>query len=84
MNGSRDKYLENRRNHDLMEEDRFPFKYLKYMSFMHHVHHARFTAGNFATISLFYDWLFGTYDTGNGYKKKVVVAGVDSPSREAR
>ena len=74
----------NLHNHDLMEEDRFPFKYLKYMSFMHHVHHARFTAGNFATISLFYDWLFGTYDTGNGYKKKVVVAGVDSPSREAR
>jgi sterol desaturase/sphingolipid hydroxylase (fatty acid hydroxylase superfamily) len=60
----------NLHNHDLMEVDRSPYKYLKYMSFMHHVHHARFTAGNFATISLFYDWLFGTYDTGAGYKKK--------------
>ena len=59
----------NLHNHDLMEEDRFPFKYLKYMSFMHHVHHAKFTAGNYATISLFYDWLFGTYDIGNGWGK---------------
>ena len=59
----------NRHNHNLMEIDRFPFKYLKFLSFMHHVHHARFTAGNYATISLFYDWLFGTYDTGNGFRK---------------
>ncbi len=59
----------NLHNHDLMEVDRPPFKYLKYMSFMHHVHHAKFTAGNFATISLFYDWLFGTYDTGQGWSK---------------
>ncbi len=59
----------NLHNHDRMSEesDRFPFKYLKYMTFMHHVHHSRFTAGNFATISLFYDWLFGTYDTGEGW-----------------
>jgi len=59
----------NLHNHDRMEVDRFPFRYLKYMSFMHHVHHARFTSGNFATISLFYDWLFGTYDTGQGWGK---------------
>lgn len=60
----------NLHNHDLMEIDRFPFKYLKYMSFMHHVHHSKFTAGNYATISLFYDWLFGTYDTGQGWQKQ--------------
>ncbi len=59
----------NQHNHDLMEVDRFPFKYLKYMSDMHHVHHARFVGGNFATISLFYDWLFGTLDTGDGWGK---------------
>lgn len=57
----------NQHNHDLMEVDSFPFRYLKYMSDMHHVHHARFVGGNFATISLFYDWLFGTYDTGDGW-----------------
>jgi len=60
----------NLHNHDLQQVDRFPFKYLKYMSFMHHVHHSRFTSGNYATISLFYDWLFGTYDTGEGFKAR--------------
>lgn len=64
----------NLHNHDLMAEERFPYKYLKYMSNMHHVHHSKFTSGNFATISLFYDWLFGTYDTGKGYKKSAVIA----------
>ena len=59
----------NLHNHDLWEEQRFPWKYLSYMSKMHHNHHARFTGGNFATISLLYDWMFGTYDRGNGYKK---------------
>ncbi len=59
----------NQHNHDLQKTDHFPFKYLKYMSYMHHVHHSRFTSGNYATISLFYDWLFGTYDKGEGYGK---------------
>lgn len=59
----------NLHNHDLWGVDRSPYKYLSYVSKMHHVHHAKFTGGNFATISLFYDWIFGTYDTGNGYKK---------------
>ncbi len=59
----------NNHNHDLWEEHHFPFKYLSYTSKMHHNHHARFTGGNFATISLFYDWLFGSYDTGNGWGK---------------
>jgi sterol desaturase/sphingolipid hydroxylase (fatty acid hydroxylase superfamily) len=58
----------NLHNHDRWTVDRFPFRYLNYMSKMHHVHHAKFTGGNFATISLFYDWLFGTYDLGAGYK----------------
>jgi sterol desaturase/sphingolipid hydroxylase (fatty acid hydroxylase superfamily) len=34
---------------------------------LHHNHHARFTGGNFATISPLYDWMFGTLDHGNGY-----------------
>ncbi len=54
----------NLHNHDLWEADRFPFRYLSYMSKMHHNHHARFTGGNFATISLLYDWMFGTLDNG--------------------
>ncbi len=60
----------NQHNHDLWETDRFPFKYLNYMAYMHHVHHKRFSAGNYATISLLYDWLFGTYDKGDGFRKQ--------------
>lgn len=59
----------NLHNHDLWKEDRFPFRYLSYMSKMHHNHHAKFTGGNFATISLLYDWMFGTMDHGGGPKK---------------
>ena len=55
----------NLHNHDLWKADRFPFKYLKTMSVMHHNHHAKFTGGNFATISLLYDWMFGTLDYGD-------------------
>lgn len=61
----------NQHNHDLWEEDRFPFRYLAYASKMHHHHHARFTGGNFATITLLYDWMFGTLDHGEGYRSKV-------------
>lgn len=37
---------------------------------MHHNHHARFTGGNYATISLLYDWMFGTLDHGQGWKEQ--------------
>lgn len=57
----------NLHNHTLWEADRFPFKYLSFLSKMHHNHHARFTGGNFATITLLYDWLFGTIDYGKGW-----------------
>lgn len=61
----------NQHNHDLWKSDKFPFKYLNYMSVMHHNHHAHFTGGNFATISLLFDWMFGTVDNGEGYGKVV-------------
>lgn len=54
----------NLHNHDLWDGARFPGRYLNTMSVMHHNHHAKFTGGNFATISLLYDWLFGTLDYG--------------------
>ena len=65
-------------NHALWEVDRFPFKYLNYASKMHHNHHARFTGGNFATISLLYDWMFGTLDTGEGYGREAKAVRVDA------
>ena len=61
----------NLHNHNLWENDRFPFKYLNYLSVMHHNHHARFTGGNYATISLLYDWMFGTLDYGDAPRKAI-------------
>lgn len=60
----------NLHNHDLWKADRFPFKYLNTMSVMHHNHHAAFTGGNYATITLLYDWMFGTLDYGKKSKAK--------------
>lgn len=62
----------NLHNHALWETDKFPFKLLKYMSKMHHNHHAQFTAGNFGTISMLYDWMFGTLDYGKRGKSALV------------
>jgi len=59
----------NLHNHNLWEEDRLLFGYLGYASRMHHNHHAKFTGGNFATITLLYDWMFGTLDHGDRWKK---------------
>ena len=60
----------NLHNHDLWAADRFPFKYWNYLAVMHHNHHAKFTGGNYATISLLYDWMFGTLDNGDAPKAK--------------
>jgi len=61
----------NLHNHDRQESagNNFVSRYLKYASDMHHNHHARFIGGNFATISLLYDWMFGTLDNGDGWGK---------------
>ncbi len=66
----------NLHNHDLWNADRFPFKYLNTMSVMHHNHHAKFTGGNFATISLLYDWMFGTLDYGGDRRPKAGRSGL--------
>lgn len=60
----------NLHNHNLWVEDRLLGGYLGYVSRMHHNHHARFTGGNYATITLLYDWMFGTLDNGEGWQKK--------------
>jgi sterol desaturase/sphingolipid hydroxylase (fatty acid hydroxylase superfamily) len=64
----------NLHNHDLWTVDRFPFKWAAYFSRMHHHHHAKFTGGNFATITLLYDWMFRTLDHGEGGKSRSGVA----------
>ena len=75
----------NLHNHDLWPErdnaDRFPFRTMATMARMHHNHHARFTGGNYATISLLYDWMFGTLDYGEAPR---VAARPKAESRPAR
>jgi sterol desaturase/sphingolipid hydroxylase (fatty acid hydroxylase superfamily) len=74
----------NLHNHNLWESDRFPFRYLNYAAQMHHNHHARFTGGNYATITLLYDWMFGTLDDGAGPRQPVrprkAVAAMQEPA----
>ncbi len=60
----------NLHNHDLWKADKFPFKHLNYMAAMHHNHHATFSGGNFATITLLFDRMFGTLDKGGGLRAK--------------
>ncbi len=74
----------NQHNHDLMDAPHFPFKYLNFMSSSHHVHHSRFTSGNFATIILLYDKLFGTYDAGDGYGHPAGAQEADIDEAEAQ
>lgn len=72
----------NLHNHDRWQVSRFPFRYLAYASELHHHHHARFTGGNFATITPLYDWAFGTLDHGKGYRARVKSRA--EPSQSAR
>ena len=48
-------------NHCKIELPYFPFKTLSWITARHAVHHENMHKGNFATITLLYDKLFGTY-----------------------
>jgi sterol desaturase/sphingolipid hydroxylase (fatty acid hydroxylase superfamily) len=70
-------------NHSLWEAEHWPFQVMKYASRMHHNHHANFTGGNFGTITLLYDWMFGTLDNGGGYKSaSAAKRTTDTPSAQ--
>ncbi len=52
----------NQINHVYFKVPKFPFKTLNWIVAKHHVHHENMHKGNYATITLFYDKLFGTLD----------------------
>ncbi len=52
----------NQINHTFVDLPYFPFKTLSWITAKHHVHHQNMHMGNYATITLFYDKLFGTLD----------------------
>lgn len=49
-------------NHVHTELDRFPYKTLNWITHKHAVHHIDMHKGNYATITLLFDKLFGTLD----------------------
>jgi len=49
-------------NHCFVDLDYFPFKTLTWITRKHKVHHENMHKGNYATITLLYDRMFGTLD----------------------
>lgn len=39
-----------------------PYKALNFITGVHAAHHVDMNQGNYATLTMFYDWLFGTYE----------------------
>ncbi len=52
----------NQINHVFFDLPRYPYKTLNWIVAKHHVHHENMHKGNYATITLFYDKIFGTLD----------------------
>ena len=52
----------NQWNHCRVDLDYFPFKTLNKIAILHDAHHQDMHRGNFATITLFYDWIFRTLE----------------------
>jgi sterol desaturase/sphingolipid hydroxylase (fatty acid hydroxylase superfamily) len=52
----------NQINHIYFDLPYFPFKTVNWIVAKHHVHHENMHKGNYATITLFYDKIFGTLD----------------------
>jgi sterol desaturase/sphingolipid hydroxylase (fatty acid hydroxylase superfamily) len=52
----------NQLNHTYFKLDYFPFKTINWIVEKHHIHHRDMRHGNYATISMFYDYVFGTLD----------------------
>lgn len=49
-------------NHVHLDLDRFPFKTLNWITHKHSIHHIDMHKGNYATITLLFDKMFGTLD----------------------
>lgn len=53
----------NQINHCRIDLDSAPWKTLNWIAIRHDAHHIDMHKGNYATITLLYDWLFGTLET---------------------
>lgn len=52
----------NQINHVLLDLPFFPFRAMNRAAAKHHIHHENMHKGNYSTITLIYDRLFGTYE----------------------
>jgi sterol desaturase/sphingolipid hydroxylase (fatty acid hydroxylase superfamily) len=52
----------NQINHCRIDLDSFPWRTLNWIALRHDAHHLNMHKGNYATITLLYDWLFGTLE----------------------
>ena len=49
-------------NHVWVDLPRFPFKWLQFLTTGHAAHHVDMNQGNYCQVTLFFDWLFGTFE----------------------
>lgn len=49
-------------NHVWVNLPHFPFKYIDWVTSVHAAHHVDMNSGNYATLTMAYDWLFGTFE----------------------
>lgn len=49
-------------NHTYVNLPRFPFRTVSSITALHAAHHVDMNRGNFATLTLLYDWIFGTLE----------------------
>ena len=49
-------------NHCWVDLPRFPFRWLQFLTTGHAAHHVDMNQGNYCQVTLFFDWLFGTYE----------------------
>jgi sterol desaturase/sphingolipid hydroxylase (fatty acid hydroxylase superfamily) len=49
-------------NHTYVDLPYFPFKALDYITTKHAIHHIDMSKGNYSTITMMYDYAFGTLD----------------------
>ncbi len=53
----------NQINHVYFQLHRFPYNTINWAADKHAVHHIDMHRGNYATITLLFDWMFGTFDS---------------------
>jgi sterol desaturase/sphingolipid hydroxylase (fatty acid hydroxylase superfamily) len=49
-------------NHTWVDLPRFPYRTVSKITALHAAHHVNMNRGNYATLSMLYDWLFGTLE----------------------